>query len=387
MQRTAGIVLTGLTTAVVTGFGVASAMVARRVIAAGRVHHSEVLPSSSPITVRLDRNAATGLPGRYGLEFDDGSRVIVGPVIGRETTDGSVMRSVIAGRVPAGATRTRFTGAAVTPADLGVDEAHLATTPSGAWRFDGETDSHGDSDSQGDADTGNDLDSDSDSDSAPHDGTWVVHTHGLGASPLATLRSVQAVQRTGVPSLVTNLGSAFTERRSGANAADVDRVVAAIDDAVALGARRVIVCGWSYGAALSLAAARLRPEVVQGAILISPMLSLRETVRHAATVAGVPRILVWSALGLLGSPLLARAAGVRGAVPVRELSAGLIPGLPTLAIHSPGDTTIPVELTRAVVPGSPSLELVEVAAAPHGLEWNVDPDAFDAAVRDWLDAR
>ncbi|WP_285036273.1 alpha/beta hydrolase [Plantibacter sp. ME-Dv--P-095] len=381
MQRTAGIVLAGLTTAVVTGFGVASAMVARRVIAAGRVHHSEVLPSSSPITVRLDRNAATGLPGRYGLEFDDGSRVIVGPVIGRETADGSVMRSVIAGRVPAGATRTRFTGAAVTPADLGVDEAHLATTPSGAWRFDGETHRHGDAVT----DTGSYLDDATDS--APHDGTWVVHTHGLGASPLATLRSVQAVQRTGLPSLVTNLGSAFTERRSGADAADVDRVVAAIDDAVALGARRVIVCGWSYGAALSLAAARLRPEVVQGAILISPMLSLRETVRHAASVAGVPRVLVWSALGLLGSPLLARAAGVRGAVPVRELSAGLIPGLPTLAIHSPGDTTIPVELTRAVVPGSPSLELVEVAAAPHGLEWNVDPGAFDAAVRDWLEAR
>ncbi|WP_285041271.1 alpha/beta hydrolase [Plantibacter sp. LMC-P-059a] len=367
MQRTAGIVLAGLTTAVVAGFGVASAMVARRVIAAGRVHYSEVLPSSSPITVRLDRNAATGLPGRYGLEFDDGSRVIVGPVLGRETADGSVMRSVIAGRVPAGATRTRFTGAAVTPSDLGVDEAHLTTTPSGAWRFDGDSGTGGDS--------------------AARSGTWVVHTHGLGASPLATLRSVQAVQRTGVPSLVTNLGSAFTERRSGADAADVARVVAAIDDAVALGARRVIVCGWSYGAALSLAAARLRPEVVRGAILISPMLSLRETVRHAAAVAGVPRILVWSALGLLGSSVLARAAGVRGAVPVRELSAGLIPGLPTLAIHSPGDTTIPVELTRAVVSGSPSFELVEVAAAPHGLEWNVDPEAFDAAVREWLDAR
>jgi pimeloyl-ACP methyl ester carboxylesterase len=361
VQRTAGIVLAGLATAVVAGFGVASAMVARRVIAAGRVHYSEVLPSSSPITVRLDRNAATRLSGRYGLEFDDGSRVIVGPVIGRETTDGSVMRSVISGRVPAGATRTRFTGAAVTPSDLGVDEAHLTTTPSGAWRFD--------------------------ADSGAHDGTWVVHTHGLGASPLATLRSVQAVQRAGLPSLVTSLGSAFSERRSGADATDVDRVVAAIDDAVELGARRVIVCGWSYGAALSLAAARLRPEVVQGAILISPMLSLRETVQHAAAVAGVPRILVWSALGLLGSSVLARAAGVRGAVPVRALSAGLIRGLPTLAIHSPGDTTIPVELTRAVVPGSPSFELVEVAAAPHGLEWNVDPEAFDAAVREWLDAR
>lgn len=385
MQRTAGIVLAALTTAVVTGFGVASAMVARRVIAAGRVHYSEVLPTSTPITVRLDRNAATGLPGRYGLEFDDGSRVVVGPVIGRETADGSVMRSVISGRVPTGATRTRFTGAAVTPADLGVVEAHLSTTPSGAWRFDGDADSHGD------ADTGRKLDDATDSvaggDSAARSGTWVVHTHGLGASPLATLRSVQAVQRAGLPSLVTNLGSGFAERRSGADAADVDRVVAAIDDAVALGARRVIVCGWSYGAALSLAAARLRPEVVQGAILISPMLSLRETVRHAATVAGVPRILVWSALGLLGSSVLARAAGVRGAVPVRALSAGLIPGLPTLAIHSPGDTTIPVELTRAVVPGSSSFELVEVAAAPHGLEWNVDPDAFDAAVREWLDVR
>jgi len=352
----------GLATVVVAGFGVASAMVARRVIGAGRVHYSEVLPTSSPMTVRLERNAATALPGRYGLEFDDGSRVIVGPVIGRETTDGSVMRAVIAGRVPAGATRARFTGAAVTPADLGVDEARVPRTRSGAWRFDGD-------------------------DSEARDGTWVVHTHGLGASPLATLRSVQAVQRAGLPSLVTCLGSAFAERRSGADATDVDRVIAAIDDAVALGARRVIVSGWSYGAALSLAAARERPEVVQGAILISPMLGLSETVLHAAAVAGVPRVLVHSALAVLSTPVLARSAGVRGAVPVRALSAGPIDGLPTLAIHSPGDTTIPVELTRAVARRSPTFELVEVDAAPHGLEWNVAPEAFEAAVREWLGAR
>nr|WP_228497934.1 alpha/beta hydrolase [Plantibacter sp. VKM Ac-2876] len=272
------------------------------------------------------------------------------------------MRAVVSGRVPAAATRARFTGAAVTPADLGVDEARVPRTRSGAWRFDGD-------------------------DSEASDGTWVVHTHGLGASPLATLRSVQAVQRAGLPSLVTCLGSAFAERRSGADATDVDRVIAAIDDAVALGARRVIVCGWSYGAALSLAAARERPEVVQGAILISPMLGLSETVLHAAAVAGVPRVLVHSALAVLSTPVLARSAGVRGAVPVRALSAGPIDGLPTLAIHSPGDTTIPVELTRAVARRSPSFELVEVDAAPHGLEWNVAPEAFEAAVREWLEAR
>jgi pimeloyl-ACP methyl ester carboxylesterase len=362
MKRSAGVVMAGLAAVAVAGFGIASAMVARRIIGAGRVHYSEVLPTSSPMTVRLERNAATALPGRYGLEFYDGSRVIVGPVIGRETTDGSVMRSVVSGRVPAAATRARFTGAAVTPADLGVDEARVPRTRSGAWRFDGD-------------------------DSEARDGTWVVHTHGLGASPLATLRSVQAVQRAGLPSLVTCLGSAFAERRSGADATDVDRVIAAIDDAVTLGAQRVIVCGWSYGAALSLAAARERPEVVQGAILISPMLGLSETVLHAAAVAGVPRVLVHSALGLLASPVLARSAGVRGAVPVRALSAGPIDDLPSLAIHSPGDTTIPVELTRAVARSSPSFELVEVAAAPHGLEWNVAPEAFEAAVREWLEAR
>jgi len=363
VQRWAGIVAGSLATAGVAGFGVASAMVARRVIGAGRVHSSEVLPTSSPLTVRLERNAATALPGRYGLEFEDGSRVVVGPVIGRETDDGSVMRTVIAGQVPDGATRARFTGAAVTPADLGVDEARVPRTRSGAWRFEGTVD--------GDA----------------HGGTWVVHTHGLGASPLATLRSVQAVQRAGLPSLVTCLGSAFAERRSGADARDVERVVAAIDDAVALGARRVIVCGWSYGAALSLAAARSRPDAVQGAILISPMLGLSETVLHAAAVAGVPRVLVHSALAVLSTPVLARSAGVRGAVPVRALSAGPIDGLPTLAIHSPGDTTIPVELTRDVARRVPSFELVEVAAAPHGLEWNVAPEAFEAAVREWLGAR
>jgi len=287
-----------------------------------------------------------------------------GRVTGVDSGDGSVHREVLSGRVPAGATRARFTGASVTPADVGTitaDDAQLPRTRSGAWRF------------------GPDL-----ADTGTADSTWVVHTHGLGASPLATLRSVQSVLNTGLPSLVVSLGSAFAERRTGAETRDVARVVAAIDDAVALGATRVIVCGWSYGAALSLAAARERRDVVTAAILVSPMLSLRETVLHAAETLSIPRVLARSALAVLQTPLLARCAGVRGAVPVEALSEGLVAGLPTLAIHSPGDATIPIDLTRAATRTTQGCTLAELPSAPHGLEWNVAPDAFASTVEDWL---
>lgn len=187
-----------------------------------------------------------------------------------------------------------------------------------------------------------------------------------------------------MPSLVVSFGQPFEARRVGLASDDVDRVVAAIDDAVSLGARRVILCGWSFGAAICLAAARMRPQAAVGAVLVSPMISLAAAAFGNARRTGRSRVPVAAALMVLRFPLSARWAGVRGALSIRALSRGVPHGLPVLALHSTGDRLISTEATRLARDGSELMTLVELPDAAHCLEWNRDARQFQRATRRWI---
>lgn len=330
----------------------ASAAVARRVVLGGRTHYIAARPGAEPSSVLLSESWLTVLPGIYALEFQDGERVIVGGVLGARR-GGPVERTVLGGRVPTGGGAARFMGAVLTPADLA---AEPSLTASGSWQF-------------GAADGGS---------------TWAVHVHGMGASPESTLRSVSTMESLGIPSIIVSFGTPFHERRSGVAADDIQRVVAAIDEAVSIGANRVVLCGWSYGAVLCVAAARLRSRVVVGAILVSPMVDFARAVRSGAQAARIPRLLVESAIALLAMGLGGRLVGVRGAIPIRRLSQHPPRDLPILALHSEGDRTLQISATREFSRRLPHFTLVETSPAPHTLEWNRDRAAFDQAVASFI---
>jgi pimeloyl-ACP methyl ester carboxylesterase len=334
---------------------------ARRLVLGGPVRYVSVLNAGDVIapggTVRLGIDAVTTVPGHYALEFDNGERVLIEDVLSVDHAAGTVDRLVVKGEIPAGATRARFTGTTLTMEDF--PRASLDDrTPSGAWRFDAGATSD----------------------------TWVIHVHGLGASPQSTLRSVRTVEKLGVPSLVVSFGQPFEARRVGLASDDIDRVVAAIDDAVSLGARRVILCGWSFGAAVCLAAARKRPEAVTGAILVSPMISLARAAYDGARRTGRSRVPVMAAFAALSVPLLARCAGVRGALGIRALSRGVPHGLPVLALHSAGDRLLPIESTRRASDATDQMTLIDVPDAVHGLEWNRDARQFESAIQRWMES-
>lgn len=220
--------------------------------------------------------------------------------------------------------------------------------------------------------------------------TWVIAVHGLGATREHTLNLLGFLHRRRFPVLVpayrgdegappspdglNHLGT--TEWR------DLD---AAIRYAVGHGADRVVLLGWSTGAAMALRAAAhsgMR-EQVSGLVLDSPVLDWRTALRTLAGARHTPGALL---------PLAVRAAQARldrdGDQPdaesqLAELSARLT--VPTLIFHGPDDTVAPWTLSQRLTALRPTqTTLHEVRGGAHGAMWNVDPGAYEETLRRFL---
>ncbi|MCX3064135.1 alpha/beta hydrolase [Streptomyces beihaiensis] len=351
------------------------------VIAAGRLAGDAALkappgrplPTEPRLTVHataagrisLTRDLASLRPGRYGLA-GDGCHAVVGPVV--ESTPhpaDTVVRRLE--RVTHGSLET---GAHVwlTPqlyvgdpkSALGLDHAdvdvpgELGALP--AWFVPGARD------------------------------TWVITVHGLGTTREHPMNLMEFLCRhqfpvldlayrgdLGAPRSPDGLGHlGETEWR------DLD---AAIRYAVRYGAQRVVVFGWSTGAAMALHAAAksgVRERIV-GLVLDSPVLSWEATLRALAAARHTPAPLL---------PLAVRAAQGRTGLGAdrRAGAAGPdAPHVPTLILHGPDDEIAPWDLSRrlaALRPGIVSLHTV--ADAPHNAMWNADPDGYEEALRRFL---
>ncbi|MFF8385239.1 alpha/beta hydrolase [Streptomyces kanasensis] len=216
--------------------------------------------------------------------------------------------------------------------------------------------------------------------------TWVVTVHGLGTTrehPLNVLGFLHAAQ---LPVLdVSYRGDPGAPRPAdgvghlgGSEWHDVD---AAVRYALRHGARRVILHGWSTGAAMALhtvARSGLRDRIA-GLVLDSPVLDWDATVRALATAHRVPTALL---------PLTVRAAqgrtGPHGDA-LREAADPAALPVPTLVIHGPDDTLAPWGPSRRLAESRPGLvTLHTVRQAPHAAMWNADPDRYEEALRRFL---
>ena len=218
--------------------------------------------------------------------------------------------------------------------------------------------------------------------------TWVIAVHGLGVGRTHALNVLGFLHRRRFPVLVpayrgdenaprppdglNHLGT--TEWR------DVD---AAMRYALGHGADRVILLGWSTGAAMALRAATHSglADRVSGLVLDSPALDWRTTVRSLAAARHTPGALL---------PLAVRAALGRlsaGAQPGGQAldDTPALPAVPTLIVHGPDDTVAPWDLSRRLAASAPArATLHEVRGAPHGAMWNADPAAYEEVLRRFL---
>lgn len=320
--------------------------------------------------VRLSRDRFTSTPGEYGLWWDDRhGHARIGRIVAEDAR--TVTREVIGPTGPSPRSRAETTGSVFAgPDGLGLPwtEVRIPTDvgDAPAWHFPGTTDA------------------------------WVVHVHGIRTSRLSPLRGVPVFAERGYHSLVVSYrgdgeigaGQGDSSALGLAEWPDVDR---AIDHALAQGAERVLLMGWSMGGGMALLTAeRARNRAaIDGLVLVAPATNWREVVLHGARQARIPEWLARAVLGALGSRRWSRILCGVAAIDFDALDwtsrdRGI--AIPTLVIHSPDDDEVPFDLSHRLAERNATVQLAEIDGARHTLEWNRDRVAFDSAISTWVRA-
>lgn len=323
--------------------------------------------AARPAQIALTRSLTAELPGTYGLT-GEGVHAVVGHVLHEATrtapADTVVRRleRVSRGTPTTGAT-VRLTPAVHTghPRDaLGLEctdtEIPGELGPLPAWHVPG------------------------------HRNTWVVAAHGLGTTREQVMNVLPLLHRLRLPVLVpAHRGDPGAPRYPDGighlGASEWRDLDAAVHYAVSRGASRILLYGWSTGAAMVLHTAvesAVRGRIA-GLVLDSPVLDPATTLRALAAARGVPRFLL---------PLAVRAAEGRAGLRPERPAAAVEPErltVPVLLAHGPGDTLAPWEASRAFADRRPDLvTLHTVPRAPHAAMWNANPDGYEEALSRFL---
>lgn len=216
---------------------------------------------------------------------------------------------------------------------------------------------------------------------------WIVVVHGYGGKRASALSFLPMLRELGLNVLVPAYRNdpdapASADRRYHLGATEWRDVEAAIDHAVARGASRIVLFGWSMGGAIvlqSYAHTAHRP-IVAALLLDSPVVDWRSVLIHLSRRCHVPLVVARFAMRLVERRIdidfddldwLARAGEI---------------DVPVLIVHGDDDLTVPWEPSRELAEhraGIVELRLVE--GAGHVGSWNVDPTGYLDAVRVFLE--
>jgi alpha-beta hydrolase superfamily lysophospholipase len=313
-------------------------------------------------TVTLARSRLVEQPGTWGVRWAD-RLAVVGPVT--ESTREHVVRPLLRGPVPpAGAAVVVDTGPYdPDPAARGLRFSEVdVITPLGpmpAWCVPAAGD------------------------------TWVVLVHGRGGSRREALRIMPALHRQGHPLLAIsyrNDDGAPPSPDGHHHLGDTEwqDLDAAVRHARAHGARRIVLYGWSMGAAIIgafLDRSSVAPSVA-AVVWDAPLVDWRATLRQQARNRGLP-----PALTSVAAALTSRRIGIDfDRFALRTHPPAVRP--PTLIVHSTGDTAVPVGPSRDLVAAAPelrwSMRYLEAPDVEHTGSWNADPARYEEAVTAFL---
>ncbi|MFL0410984.1 alpha/beta hydrolase family protein [Microbacterium paludicola] len=330
----------------------------------------DVIRHGGQVAVVLNRTPRTQVPGRYNLWLEDGGWVRLGAIVDERST--TVTRAVV-GMTPdtklRPGVRASWSGIFYRdPADAGLDALDVVVeTPAGsapAWLI---HPSGGPSDH------------------------WAIHIHGLGSPRAGTLRGVLVAADVGLTSLVVSYrndgeGPRVGSGRSTLGATETDDVRAAVRFALSHGARRVVMFGWSMGAAIALQLAA-DPEfdgVIERLVLDSPVLDWRSAIGANCARAGLPP---W--FGILARPWLqerslARFAGLRAVILLDQwdwLDRAAELSVPALILHGVEDSSAPHAVVAHLAHLRSDGIRLETFDADHTMNWNADPERWQTSVR------
>lgn len=362
--------------AVVAGAGLAvtgaSAMLASMLVTPVRTQPDDItVLGVDERGVRLGRTPDTGLPGVYALWV--GERLaVLGPVVAEDGH--SVTRAIDepARELLSGVRTARWSGYALhRPQDVSdaVDRVDVATElgPAPAWIM-------GDQEAE----------------------TWCIQIHGRGVTRRETIRAVPAFLERGIPCMAVSYrnDTEAPPSRDGKFRLGLDEwrdVDDAIGLAVARGARRIVLMGWSMGGQIALQVARRsrHRRLIVGVVLDSPVVGWRPTLRLQLALVRKPAWLVDTAIGLLESPA-AVLSGSRS-LDFDELDNVLHADAltqPILLLHSADDGFVPPDASRALAEARPDIvDYREWSVARHTKLWNLDRGRYLREIGGWLDER
>lgn len=336
--------------------------------------------ASTALAVTLRSTPTTVRPGRYGLWLAGGAgHARIGQVLATDEAAGTVTRAVLGvdrGRLTSGPARWNSYFFAGTPQQcLGLPTEHvevpgeLGGMP--AWVVPGRAD-------------------------GPFHDTWAVLVHGRAAWREETVRAIPTLHELGItclsPTYRNDDGAPRgLDGRYALGLSEWRDIDAALTYALHRGAARIVLVGWSMGGAivLQLLAHSAVAHRVEAVVLDGPVVDWAQVLRTAAAASHIPWPVGALAAALMRHPRHARMLlGVHEPVDLARTDwvaqAGQLRH-PMLIIHSSADD---------VVPNGPSLELavrrpdlvtvVDDEVGGHCQEWNVEPQRWDALVREHL---
>ncbi|HSM01402.1 MAG TPA: alpha/beta hydrolase [Acidimicrobiia bacterium] len=318
-----------------------------------------VLLDADEDAVRIPSDPRTIQPGRWGLDFPDGY-VEIGDVT---DTGGVTTREILAtqGSFTTGERAIWDRMAFASPEARGIDYREvLLDGPLGAlpaWITSGDS------------------------------SIWVIFVHGAGADRREALRALPIAIDLGHPTITLSYRNdegapASSSGRHGFGRNEWNDVEAAVEFAVASNASNVILVGFGTGGSIVsvfMSHSRLADRV-DGLVLDAPVLDAGILVERIAREDKVPGFIVaWS------RAMASFRFGVEWSALDHVDTASEVT-IPVLVFHGAEDAYAPIGVSRtyADVLGDRAT-LVVVEGAGHGEAWNLDPDSYESALREFLE--
>ena len=222
---------------------------------------------------------------------------------------------------------------------------------------------------------------------AGSDNTWVIFVHGKGSSRGQALRMLPVMGEAGLPSLVITYRNdeGAPEDPSGRyqyGRTEWEDLEDAARYALDNGANDLLLVGYSMGGGIVASFLTRSPlaDRVVGTIMDSPMLDFEATVDLAADRRNLPGVLTAVAKKITGFRFDLDWGELDYLKRSEDISA------PVLLFHGDADETVPVSVSTTLAERLPELvTYVRFSGAPHVGSWNMDPERYETAVREFVE--
>lgn len=225
--------------------------------------------------------------------------------------------------------------------------------------------------------------------------TWAILFHGHGATRGEALRVIPLLHRLGLSSLTITYRNdtgapASADRMYHLGADEWEDAEAAIEFALAHGARRIVLMGWSMGGGIALRTSvrSAHRDLIAGLVLDSPAVDWQDILIYHATALKAPRPMRSLAMWMMTSTVGGRLVRLHEPLALHEMTPDYYAEHlthRTQLFHALDDSTVPPAPSRRLAAMRPDLvEFEPFEGASHTREWNRDPARYERLLANYL---